>query len=111
MSYPIEINQTAFIKLSNEPVFVLSIQDGQANVRRAISGQTGVRYEQDLFPVVELISERDQLIRELEFTKFSLGVREAYSQEYEDKQKKDREKAKMTVTIPPSVPDGSGYSN
>lgn len=71
---PIKAGEVAFIKTTEEPVFVMEIvAEDEVTVRRPVAGQDGIRHELDLFSIAELETElehaqrrvqRDRLIRD-----------------------------------------------
>ena len=76
---PIKAGEVAFVKTTEEPVFILKtwahpeLGQDYADVRRPVAGQDGIRHVEDTFRVEELESElehaqrrvqRDRLIRD-----------------------------------------------
>jgi hypothetical protein len=83
----IEVNKVAFVKTTEEPVFVLGMFVDQAgneiaNVRRPVNTKNGVQHISEAFLVTELQTAEDKLTAEMEFTKHSLKVRDAYAEEH-----------------------------
>src|ERR1035441_6432787 len=108
MSYPVKVNEVAYVRYSEEPVFVTAIVGDKATVRRAITGAGGTQYDGDEFFLDELISEKARVIANLEMTKFQAEKRDIYAKAYQDAATK-----KLAPATPamPSVADGTGYSN
>lgn len=89
MAYPIEINKVAFVKTTDEPVFVVAINGDTAIVRRPINTEaTGVEHRIEQFAFDELQTAEAKLVSEMEFTKFSLKMRDAYTEERKQEQQK-----------------------
>jgi hypothetical protein len=83
MKYPVIVNEVAFVKTTDEPVFVLSIDGEQVLARRTRATSEGAVYETEGFGLAELVSEKTRLVRELEFTTFSLAQRKKASDAYD----------------------------
>jgi hypothetical protein len=82
MKYPIEVNKVAFVKTTDEPVFVMGLDGNMAVVRRPISTQEGgVKHLVESFSIEELHTAEGKLEAEMEFTKHSLKVRDNYTEE------------------------------
>ena len=82
MKYPIVVNKVAFVKTTDEPVFVMGLEGNSAVVRRPINTEHGgVQHLVESFSVEELQTAEAKLEAEMEFTKHSLKVRDAYTEE------------------------------
>lgn len=73
----IQPGKVAYIKTTDEPVFVLNIsQDGSVAVRRPVQGDKGVEHRIELFGYNELQSAEAKVTAEADFTKFTIELRE-----------------------------------
>lgn len=80
--YPVTLGSVAFMKTTEEPVFVLEI-DSPTNlvtVRRAQQTDGGVKHIVEAFSLFEVESERAKFMRQLEFTEFTLEQRDAFTE-------------------------------
>lgn len=75
--YPVSIHNIAYLKTSEEPVFVINITGPLAEVRRPIQGADGVRHVDEKVLVEELETREQKVINEMEFSKFQLEQRDA----------------------------------
>lgn len=79
--YPVTVGEVAYVKITDEPVFVVEIQPtdqyGETKVITRRKGDNG--YCEEGFGLDELCSEKQRCIRELDFTLFALKQREKYS--------------------------------
>lgn len=75
--YPVAVGNVAYLKTSEEPVFVINIHDSSAEIRRPIQGKDGVRHVDEHVLLAELESREQKLINEMAFQKFTLEQRDA----------------------------------
>lgn len=103
--YPLIEGEVAFVKATDEAVFVVGLNsgpNGDVLVRRAVqTSEKGINYEDDFFPANQLQTEKQRLIKEMEFIKFSSETRDRYSSEYQ--------KAKSPIKQM-AIPQGDGNS-
>lgn len=104
--YPLIEGEVAFVKATDEPVFVVTIADNDVLVRRATqSSVNGVNYSEEHFLPAELQTEKARVIREMEAVKFSTETRDRYTEEYQ-KAKSAMKAAIPAIAIPQA--DGNG---
>ena len=77
----IEVGKVVYVKTSEEPVFVLAIDNQTAIVRRPISSKSGVSHVLDTFGLLELETRESKTEDDAAFTKFQLGVRDKLARE------------------------------
>lgn len=110
MAYKIKEGEVAYVKITDEPVFVLQVTDELIQVNRVMrTNGTAVEYGMDSFRPSELQSEKERLVKELDFTKFSLSMREKYSDEY--KQSQEAKAPNKKSYSPVDQADGSSLLN
>lgn len=108
--YPVTKGEVAFVKTTDEAVFVLNVDDELALVTRAVhTADTGVNYVEDSFPVNQLQTDKQRLLKEMDFIRFSADTRDKASTEYEAAKKQG--KSAIAVAIPQADGNGGGYSN
>lgn len=112
--YPLIAGEVAFVKATDEPVFIAGIGvdggvgPGEVLLRRAIqTNERGAHYVEETWPAVQLHSEKQRLIKELEFTKFNAETRDKYAAEYQ----KDKHNAKPGIPVAIAQADGGVYEN
>lgn len=108
--YPLIEGEVAFVKATDEAVFVVNlnggVKPGQVLVRRAVqTSDKGAQYVEEVFPVEELQTEKQRLIKEMEFIKFSSETRDRYSAEYQ------RAKSPVKSVSIPQADGNSGLPN
>lgn len=77
--YPVEINKVAYVKTTEEPVFVQSINGFETVVVRPVNKDGYVMHQQEGFSLGELESEKAKFVRQMEFTKFTLEQRDLFT--------------------------------
>lgn len=82
--YPVVTDSVAFMKITEEPVFVMGIESIEGNrvvtVRRACQTDSGIKYVVEGFGLEEIESERAKFMRQLEYTEFTLEQRDAFTE-------------------------------
>jgi len=81
MNKVVEVGTVVFVKTSEEPVFVLAIDNQTAVVRRPVQGDRGVTHVLDTFSLNELETREGKVEGEAAFQKFQLGVRDKFARE------------------------------
>lgn len=110
MAYKVKIGETAYVKITDEPVFIVDMGTEYADVLRVVDTKgTAVVYGADIFRIDMLQSEKERLVKELDFTKFSLSMREKYSDEY--KQSQEAKAPNKKSYSPVDQADGSSLLN
>lgn len=84
MKYPFGVHEVAIVKTTGEPVYVLAFSDDTVIVRRGVQREAGggFEYVEEGFKPGELLSEKDNLLRELEFQLFSVKEKEKANEDY-----------------------------
>lgn len=78
--YPVTVGQVAYLKTTEEPVFVLEHNSNNVlTVKRPINEEGKVSHIVEGFSLGELESEKARFMRQLEFTKFSLEQRDLFT--------------------------------
>jgi hypothetical protein len=93
-SYSIQELKVAYVKTSDEPVFVLALQKDtngvlQAIVRRPTQTENGVVHTVDTFFAAELHSAQEKVVEEFEMQKFMLSERDRMTKERQEANTKD----------------------
>lgn len=96
MAFEIEVGKIAFLKTSEEPVFVLKLgTDSESGaptaiVRRPIQSDNGVLHSTETFYSAELHSAEQKLMTEIDFQKFMLAQRDKMTRERQEKDAAER---------------------
>lgn len=89
--YPVTVGEVAYVKTTEEPTFVLSIEVKgpltEVTVRRPVSKDGFVSHLTEGFSLGELESEKAKFMRQLTFTKFSLEQRDLFTRSRQDASK------------------------
>ena len=65
----------AFVITTGEPVYVLNITDGKADVVRPVTGEAGTRHEYEAFPLDQLETRHEQIKRNMEYAEYAEALR------------------------------------
>lgn len=91
----IELKKVAYVKTTDEPVFVLGMRkdanSGETivTVRRPIQAETGVSHMIEEFFFDELQTKEDQMTKEMDTNKFMLKLRDALAKERQEQSRVD----------------------
>jgi hypothetical protein len=99
--YNVEIGKIAFVKTSDEPVFVMNIDTDKNNnqiatVRRPIQTENGVVHSVDQFFLNELQTAQEKILEEFAIQKFGIEERDRMT---EARQQAKATPAKSTETL------------
>jgi hypothetical protein len=77
----VEVGKVAFMKTSDEPVFVLEIDGKVARVRRPVQTEDGVFHRTETFELRELHTKKAAIVAEMELNRFMLEQRDQLADE------------------------------
>lgn len=77
----IEVGKVVYVKTTEEPVFVMAIDNTIALVRRPLQSDRGVTHVIETFSLQELETKEDKTLSDAKFLKFQLEVRDRTAKE------------------------------
>lgn len=76
MSNSIKAGSVAYLRTSDEPVYVMEIKEDAARVRRPINTTEGVKHIEDTFFLSELHTAKDRITEEAKLSAYNYEIRE-----------------------------------
>lgn len=99
--YPVSLGSVAYVKTTEEPVFVLAVDgDNLATIRRAVQTHDGIKYIVEGLGLDEVESERAKFMRQLEFTEFTLEQRDSFTERRRNKANEPQQAELFGGTLP-----------
>jgi hypothetical protein len=68
-------NGLAFVITTGEPVYVINIDNGKADVVRPVTGDHGTSHVYEAFPLDQLETRHEQIKRNMEYAEYAEGLK------------------------------------